>query len=429
MPRMISLTPFFLFLLIFLGSGIYYHIQGADFSFYQVPAAVAILPAIVLAFLIGCGPFQERVDILMRGMGNPNILTMCVVFLLAGAFGVLTKHIGAINTIVNMTLSWLPAQGLLPGIFLISAFVSLSIGTSMGVIAALTPMAIGFAENSDISLSLIVGTIISGAMFGDNLSMISDTTIAAVETQGARLRDKWRLNARIALIAGCMMIVSLFFLTPSTQASFHALTYDPLQAIPYALIIALVLLGCDVFLVLFLGIISAGCVGFLGENYTLAKYAQDISEGFLSMNDILILSLFVGGLSAFMKEQGGVQYIMEKIETIMGGEQKNGRRAQLMIGAVASVSDICVANNTIAIILSGDIAKKISIFHRIPAYKSACWLSIFSCVFQGILPYSAQILLASSLSGASPLSIATSVYYCYFLGATTICYILCSKRG
>lgn len=429
MHRAISLVPFILFLLVFLGSGIYYHFQGADFAFYQIPPAVAILPAIILAFILAQGTLQTRVDIFIKGVGNSNILTMCVIFLLAGAFGVVTKNIGCIDTVVHMTLSFLPQQALLPGIFLISAFVSLSVGTSMGVIAALTPMAVGFADHCEIPLALAVGTTISGAMFGDNLSMISDTTIAAVETQGAKIKDKFYLNAIIASGAGFVMLILLFFLAPDAQIHQQDFPYTFIKATPYFLIIALALLGFNVFAVLVCGILSAGLLGFMDGTYNLGQYAQDISAGFASMNDIFILSLLVGGLSAFMKAQGGIQYIMDKIETITGSEQKNGRRAQFMIGMVVSINDICIANNTIAIILSGDIAKRIAKRHRIPAYKSACWLSIFSCAFQGIIPYSAQILLASSLSGVSPLVLATNVYYSYLLAIFAILYIIFAKRS
>ena len=423
---MLSLLPFFIFLSVFLGSGIYFHHQGVEFAFYQISPAVAILPAIIIGYLLAKGAKLKKVESIVNGIRNKDIILMCIIFILAGAFGEVTKAIGAVQSTVDFALHYVPKSALLAGLFLISAFVSTAMGTSMGVVAAITPIALGLSQEAELPKYLSVATVVGGAMFGDNLSMISDTTIAAVSSQDTNLKDKFKLNAPIALVSGIIMIIILV-LSSEGSSSITLKDYSLLKVFPYVLIIALSLIGIHVFHVLIIGIVVTGIIGICYGEYSVIKFAKDIYTGFASMNEIMILSLLVGGLSNLIKDQGGLDYITSKIKNMIG-KSKNSKVAEIMIAAIASLNDIVIANNTIAIILGGSVAKRIAKDFKIPAYRSACWLDIFSCVFQGILPYSAQILLAASIAKLSPVELVTKVYYCPILGAVAILYIIFSKR-
>lgn len=412
---LLSLLPIAIFLMLFLGSGIYFYMMGGEYAFYQVSPSVAILPAIIVGILLGSGKVTEKIASVVKGMGNSDIITMCLIFLLAGAFGVVTKAIGCVDDLVFFTLTWLPPSALLPGLFILAAFISLAVGSSMGVVAAVTPIALGFVNEAGLPLPLTIGTVIGGAMFGDNLSMISDTTIAAVQSQKADLLKKFKLNAMIASAAGAMVIVVLFFVGSSSFIPVEK-TYSFLKILPYLVIILLALTGMNVFSVLIIGLISAGIVGISDSSeYNLITFTQDIYKGYSSMNEIMVLSLLVGGMSGLMKAQGAIDYIIDKVNRFLHRHKQNPRKAEATIAALVSFNDICIANNTIAVLLTGDIARKIAKENHIPSYRTATWLSTFSCVFQGILPYSAQILLASSIANISPLRVVPEVYYCYIL--------------
>ena len=439
MSRSLSLIPLLLFILIFLGSGVYLHFQNVEFAFYQVPAPAAILPAVILAVIIGKiiqkNSFSDQAEILVRGIGHHDIILMCVIFLLSGAFSHVTKSTGCIEATVHLIQSFLPQYLLLPGIFIISAFISTAIGTSMGTIATVAPIAVGIAGESGLHLALTIGTVVGGAIFGDNLSTISDVTIAAAQSQKARFSDKFRYNGWIAAISALCTLAVIMTFFPQNSGS---LTVDLasvqssdfkniIGAMPYIFILILSLCRLHVFIVLTSGLIVAGLVGGLAnQSYSLILYAKDIYAGFASMNEIMVLSLFVGGLSEMVNQQGGIALITEGIHKIIG--KSSHKIAELAIGCMAAFNGICIANNTIAVILAGPISRNIALQHRIPAYVSATWLDVFSCVVQGIIPYGAQILLASSIANLSPLDVPQYVFYCYILGGISVAKIMFGRK-
>jgi len=419
----LALLPLLLFLAIFVGSGVYFSLQGIPNAFYQISPNVAILPAITLALILGSGKLSARMDSFLEGVRDPNIIIMCLIYLLAGAFATATQVIGSIDATVNWGLSILPTSFLLPGLFIIAAFMATAMGTSMGVIATVAPLALGLSSQTGLNCSWCMGAVVSGAMFGDNLSLISDTTIASVNTQGAKFKEKFILNATFAIPA--MIITILIFYMVSTPAGdFEIAAYDGVKIIPYLVILALALAGLNVLVVLIIGIVVAGFVGFATtDTYSLVIFSKHIAGGFASMQEILILSLLVGGLSYLTNKQGGLEFLIHHIEKIalkLRHKKESPRIGEMSISAISSLADICTANNTVAIILSGGIAKKLAKKHGVSPERSACLIDIFTCAFQGLLPYSAQLLLASSISGLSPLAIMTHVIYSPLLAFVTV---------
>ncbi len=424
-----ALSPLILFLVIFVGSGVYFTLTGAEYPFYQISPTVAILPALIVAILKKY-PFSinERLEIFLEGVRDPQIILMCVIYLLAGAFSGIMKGTGGAESAVQFGLRIIPAGFLLPGIFLIASFVSLAMGTSMGTIAAITPIAIGIADAAGLSHVLTAGAIVGGAMFGDNLSFISDTTIAAVNSQGCALKDKFKFNFWIALPAMIVTILIYVFINHE-DVSFPLKDYHALTIFPYAFIIVSALLGVNVLLVLMIGIVSASLIGLATlSHYSCVMLAKDIYTGFTSMQEILILSLFIGGLSALNKHDGGLAFLARSIRKItchvLKKKESSLRVAEVSISAFVGVNVICTANNTVAILLSGDLARTISQKNKGDPRRSASLLDIFSCVVQGILPYSAQVLLASSMAGVSPLSLIGVTFYCLSLGLFGVLSIL-----
>lgn len=419
----LALLPLMLFLMLFVGSGVYFSLQGHINAFYQIAAHVAILPAIALALVIAKGTFDERINNFLDGVRDQNIVLMCLIYLLAGAFASVTEGIGSIEATVNFGLSLIPASFLLPGIFIIASIMATAMGTSMGVIATVGPLALGISKQAGLDTTWCMGAVVSGAMFGDNLSLISDTTIASVTTQGAKFKEKFYLNAAFAIPAMVVTVI-LFYLYSPQAAAFSVQPYDLFKIIPYALILILALTGLNVFLVLAIGIMSGGVIGLMDlPTYSLVDLSKQIAQGFASMQEILILSLLIGGLSYLTNKQGGLNFLIHGIEALalkIRKKEKSGRIGELSISAIATLADTCTANNTVAIILSGDIAKKLALKHGVSPERSACLLDIFSCVFQGLLPYSAQILLASSIAAISPLNLLLHVLYCPILGAVTV---------
>lgn len=421
---LIRFFPILLFIFLYVGTGIYYSFLGFANAFYLLSPTVAIIPAIALGWLFHSGSTHERMRSFIDGARHPDIITMCIIFLLAGAFSAVTYSIGSIDSTVNLALSFISPQFLLIGLFLTAAFISLAIGTSMGTIATIAPIAAGLANQGVLSPIIGMATVVSGAMFGDNLSLISDTTIAAVMSQEANMGDKLRINARVAFIASVITIIILFFMQDANAlVSFK--DYSILLVTPYIFLIILALLGINVFVVLFSSLVFAGCVGYISQGYTLFALSNDIVKGFTNMHDIMILSLFVGGLSG-LSGKGFKDLTSSLIGWIskIGGKQKT---AQLMIAAIVSIFDLLFANNTVAIVFSGEMARAIAKKYHIPSHYSAAWLDIFSCVFQGLIPYGAQILLASTIAGISPLSIVPHVYYCYVLGIVSVIYIVTNR--
>ncbi|MBL4610970.1 MAG: Na+/H+ antiporter NhaC family protein [Pseudomonas sp.] len=424
-PRVTALLPLLLFLLIFLGSGIYYTAIGTDFAFYQIKAPVAILPAIILAVLLARDTLNRTLEAFVAGVGDSNIITMALVFLLAGAFATVTEAIGGVSATVNMGLSFIPTSMVLPGLFLIGAFISTAMGTSMGTIGALASVALGFAQATGLPIPLAMGAIIGGAMAGDNLSIISDTTIAATRTQGVSMRDKFKLNLVIALPAMLLTVILLFILGDTTIEPVVA-DYQLLLVLPYIAVLVLALSGLNVLAVLMAGIVLSGLTGlFIADEYSLASWGGDIYRGFEGMLEIMVLSMFIGGLSAIMKREGGLDWVRERIQRIAGAVGKTSKRAgEAAIAALVSVTNLFVANNTVAIIISGSVARELAEDYAVDRRRSASLLDIFSCVIQGLIPYGAQILLAGSLASISPLALVGQVYYCWLLAAVAIAAII-----
>ncbi len=411
-----ALLPLLVFLILFNGTGIWLSYAGMEMAFYQLSAAVAIIPAIVLAMWQGKEKLQSKIDIFLTGIGNINIITMCMIYLLAGGFASVATSIGGVAATVNMGLSLIPPQFILPGMFCIGAFVSTAMGTSMGTIAAIAPIALGVADQTGISVSLLIGVVVGGAMFGDNLSFISDTTIAATRTQGCEMRDKFVMNFFIALPTALLVLVLLWFKGEPAVVEYG--DYQFLKVLPYLLVLILAVAGVNVFVVLLSGILVSGAVGIFFYDYSALQWCQDIYKGFTNMNEIMVLSMCIGGLGELIRFHGGINWLLEKVDNlarrIAGGVSR--KAGELCIALLAGLADICTANNTVAIILTGGMAKDIAEKNGIDPRRSASILDIVSCVMQGLLPYAAQLLLAGSISRLSPLEIALDNWYCMLLG-------------
>ena len=426
-PSAVALTPLLLFLGLFFGAGLYFTAQGEPMGFYHLRAPVAILPALALGVWLARRRGVPAQQTLLAGMGESNVMLMCLIFLLAGAFATVSKAIGAVDAVVALGLGALPAGLILPGLFLVAGFVSLSIGTSMGTLAAVVPIALGVADAAGLDRVLVVGAVLGGAMFGDNLSIISDTTIAATRSQGAEMRDKFRENFKIALPAAIATLVLLATLGDAApiEAPEAASVW---LVLPYLLVLALALMGLDVVLVLGIGLLASGIFGFaLSGDYDVVSFAGDIYVGFESMVEITLLSILIGGLAALMKASGGLDWLAQTIARFARGH--TGRRSgEFSIAALAAGTDVLTANNTVAILVTGSLAKDIAQRHGISPRRAASVLDIFACVVQGVLPYGAQILLAASLAAVSPLALAGGVYYCWFLAVAAVVFMLWSGR-
>ncbi|EDK30112.1 putative Na+/H+ antiporter [Vibrionales bacterium SWAT-3] len=425
-PSAVALIPLIVFLALFIGVGTYLSLQGVDFAFYQLPAPIAALPAVMLALLLSKDKLNRAIEQFLSGVGHKDIIAMCMIYLLAGAFAAVAKASGGVDATVNLGLSAIPTSMILPGIFLISAFIATAMGTSMGTIAAVAPVALGIADSAGMSIPLTAGVVLSGAMFGDNLSIISDTTIAATRSQGCEMRDKFKENIRIALPAALIAIVIFAFNSTATQVP-ETGPIEWLKVLPYITILILAVSGMNVFVVLTIGILLAGGVS-LGsvENYGLTDYAQDIYAGFGNMQEIFLLSMLIGGLSELMRRQGGLAFLTNLVSGVIRAfgsshsKQANGRASELGIAGLVSMVNMCTANNTVAIIVSGSVARQLAEENDVSPRRSASLLDIFSCVIQGVLPYGAQVLLLGSVFNLSPLEIVSNSYYCFALAIVAI---------
>lgn len=414
-----ALIPFAVFIFLYLGVGIILETSGTEMAFYQLPAPVAIIVGVVVAFIIFKGSIEEKFSQFAKGCGNENILIMCFIYLFAGAFATVAKSMGGVDSTVNLGLSFIPAQYITAGLFVIAAFISVATGTSMGTISTVAPIAIATAEKAGLNMTLIVAAIIGGAMFGDNLSVISDTTIAATRTQNCELKDKFKVNFYIALPAAVLTFVLLIiFGKPETVVPIQKLDYNIVKVIPYILVLGLAVSGFNVFLTLGVGTVVAGVVGMAYGDLTPLTFAQNIYAGFTGMNEIFLLSMFTGGLAHMVTQHGGLQWILEKIQSVV----KSEKSAQIGISAIAAAADMAVANNTVAIIITGPIAKELSRKYKVDPRKSASLLDIWTCIFQGFIPYGAQILLAGSLTAGavSPLALFPFLWYQQLLAVFTL---------
>ncbi len=410
-----SLLPLLFFVTLFLGTGLYLQSQQVAYAFYQLPGHVAIIPPLILAVWLHKAPLQQSIDVLIKGAGNSNIITMCIIYLLAGAFASVATATGGVDAAVNAGLSLVPAPWLLPGLFVIAALISTAMGTSMGTIGALAPIAVGLASQAGLDQALVAGVLLSGAMFGDNLSIISDTTIAATRTQGAQMADKFRENISIALPAALLTLV-LYIMLATDGVAVPAGQVNWSAVLPYAAILVLAVMGLNVFAVLLLGVVLAALQGAVFADYALANLGKDIASGFANVQEIFLLAMLVSALSEFIKQQGGLQWIAEKIQSLAGSLKLAGNKAQqLAIAALAFISNLCIANNTVAIVLTGEVSKRLAQQHQITPKRSASLLDIFACISQGLVPYGAQALLLGASFGISPWQVVTQSYYCLLL--------------
>lgn len=415
--RLSGLLPIGVFLIVFIGSGILFQ------DFYAMPAIVAFLIALVTAFLQNRSvSFQEKLHIVTSHMGDENVMIMCLIFILAGAFSGSVQAAGGVDSTVNFGLSILPPSIAVTGLFVIGCFISTAMGTSVGTIAALTPIAVGISEKTGISGALCIGAVVCGAMFGDNLSMISDTTIAATRSQGCEMRDKFQVNFFIALPAAIITVIILLIVgRPEVAPTMDALEYSIIKVVPYLLVLILALVGMNVFLVLTLGIFAAGIIGIATGALDIFGFAQNIWSGFTSMNEVFFLTLFCGGMSEMVTHNGGITWLIYKLRGMMRGQKS----AQVGIAALVSLSDCATANNTVAIVLSGSMAKDISREYGVDPRRTASLLDVFSCVLQGMIPYGAQLLSAATLSTSNgvpmnPTDVIPNLWYCWVLAIVGI---------
>ncbi|MBM7624094.1 Na+/H+ antiporter NhaC family protein [Sporohalobacter salinus] len=413
--RPLALLPLLVFLGLFMGTGLYLNYQGVEMAFYKLPAPIAAGIGVIVAFIITRGSLDDKMNSFIEGAGESSIVTMCMIYLLAGALAAVAKSIGGVDSTVNLGLSLIPSRFIIPGLFIIAGFIATAMGTSMGTVGAVVPIAVGMADKTSLPLALTVGAVVGGAMFGDNLSMISDTTIAATQTQGCKMRDKFKANFSLVLPAAILTLIILFFMGQGGSLA-GSYPYELIKVVPYLLVLILALAGLNVFVVLTIGILLAGGIGIVGGELELLEFASTAYDGFTSMQSIFFLSMLIGGLAEMIREDGGIDYLLNSIRS----KVKSKRGAKLGIGALVSVADICTANNTVAIILAGPMAKEIAEEHKIKPKNSASILDIFSCVWQGLIPYSAQLLLAGSLAKISPLKILPYLYYQFILGAVIL---------
>ncbi|WP_088330130.1 Na+/H+ antiporter NhaC family protein [Lacimicrobium sp. SS2-24] len=418
-----ALLPLLIFLALFLGAGFYYQSQDVDYAFYQLPAPVAVLPAILLAVWLSRESLNQTIEGFVRGVGHPNIITMCLIYLMAGAFSSVASITGGVDATVALGLSVIPAQLLLPGLFILGAFVSTAMGTSMGTLAAMAPIGLGMADATGIEPALMAGVLMSGAIFGDNLSIISDTTIAATRTQGCQMREKFVENLRLALPAAIITLVITGFFTPIIQ-TLPLTEGNAWLALPYLLILGLAVAGLNVFAVLTTGIIVSAGMGMWQADYDISGLGQDIYSGFGQMQEIFILSLLIGGLSELMRLQGGLEYLVSRITTLARKLSPDDTASHsFAIALLSSLTNLCVANNTVSIIVSGEAARQLAEHGNIPPQRSASLLDIFSCIVQGLIPYGAQALLLGASFGISPVALIPYVFYCYVLALVAMAFV------
>ena len=413
-----ALIPLLFFIFIYLGVGIVLHSKGVEMAFYQFPSVVAMTIAVILAFLMYHKTgIDNNFKLFARGAGDENIMTMLMIFLLAGAFSSVAGAMGGVSSTANLGLAIIPPRFIVPGIFIIAAFLSTATGTSMGTVGAIVPIAYNMAKTADLNMSFVVAAVLTGAMFGDNLSMISDTTIAATRTQGVDLKDKFKTNAWIS-IPSALITLSLMVIFSKGGTVAGNLDYNLIKVVPYVLVLGLALLGLNVFAVLIIGILSAAAVGVGTGAIGLMEVAAKIWTGYQGMIEVFILSMFVGGLAELTKHYGGLKWIIDKTSKLLKGPKS----ASVGIAALAALTDAATANNTVAIIVTGEIAKEISEKYKIDPRRTASFLDIFSCIMQGFIPYGAQFLLIASLTknAVNPTSMIPYNWYLIILGIMSL---------
>jgi len=374
-----GLIPFIVFILLYLGTGIFLHIAGVELAFYQLPGPVAAFAGIVVAFIIFNGTIQEKFNTFLEGCGHPDIITMCIIYLLAGAFAIVSKAMGGVDSTVNFGITYIPPHYIAVGLFIIGAFISTATGTSVGAIVALGPIAVGLGEKSGVPMPLILAAVMGGAMFGDNLSR------------------------------------------PDVVPEAITHDYNLIKVFPYVFVLVMALIGVNVFVVLTSGVLLSGIIGLIYGDFTLLSYGKEIYNGFTNMTEIFVLSLLTGGMAQMVTHQGGIQWVINTVQKFIVGKKS----AKVGVGLLVSLADIAVANNTVAIIITGGISKKISENNDVDLRESAAILDIFSCIFQGMIPYGAQMLILLGFAGdkVAPTQLIPLLWYQLLLGVFTLIYI------
>ncbi len=407
----LALSPLLVFLCIYLVTSIIVN------DFYKVPITVAFTISAAYAISITKGiPLEQRLLQFTKGASDRNIMLMIWIFILAGAFAHSAKEMGSIDATVNLTLQVLPSNLLLAGIFIAACFISLSIGTSVGTIVALTPVAIGLAAKVGLDVPFMVGVVIGGSFFGDNLSFISDTTIASTKTQGCIMRDKFKVNFMIVVPAALIILLLYIYLGKDINAPILTDSIEWLKVIPYLIVLITALAGIHVVLVLSLGIVSCGIIGMISGDMGFFDWFGAMGNGITGMGELIIITLLAGGMLELIRYNGGIDFIIDKLTRHINSK----RGAEFSIAALVSIANLCTANNTIAIITVGPIAKDIATKFNLDPRKTASILDTFSCFVQGLIPYGAQLLMAAGLAGISPISIIQNLYYPFTMGIIAI---------
>ncbi|WBW49375.1 Na+/H+ antiporter NhaC family protein [Peptoniphilus equinus] len=413
-PNFLALVPFILFIGSYLAIGTTLVVNGDSMGFYGFKAPIAVIIGIIAAFLMIKGKMDDKFNAFIKGCGDENIIIMCIIYILAGAFSTVSKQMGGVDATVNLGLSVIPPGLITVGIFVIACFISISTGTSVGTIAALGPIAVGFAEKTTISMPLIIATLIGGAMFGDNLSVISDTTIAATRTQGVEMRDKFRANLAMAIPAMIVTVVLLVvFGRPDVVPAKEVYEFDFIKVIPYIFVLVGSIAGLNVFVVLVLGTMLSGAIGLFNGAFNLLEYSNFVYDGFAGMFEIFLLSMLTGGLAGIVSFGGGIEWILTKIKGFIKGRKS----AEVGIAVITSLTDMATANNTVAIIIDGPIVRNIVEEYKVDPRRSASLLDSFGAIMQGFIPYGAQVLTAVQFTEGqvSPFQVMPLLWYQFAL--------------
>lgn len=412
---LLALSPLAVFILLYLVTSIIAR------DFYKVPISVAFLAASAFAVVI-CGgiPLRQRIDIYSKGAVTGQMMLMIWIFILAGAFAHSAKVMGAIDATVNLALTLLPGNMLLAGLFLAACFISISVGTSVGTIVALTPIAAGIAQQTGVSTPLMAAVVVGGSFFGDNLSFISDTTIIATSTQGCKLSDKFRVNSFIVVPAALIILMAYILMGAGIASPQHVPGVSYVKVIPYLLVLVAAIAGMNVMAVLSLGIVLTGIIGIYDGAYDVYGWMQAMGQGITGMGELIIITMMAGGLLEMIKYNGGIDFIIQRLTRHVNSK----RGAELAVAGLVSMVDLCTANNTVAIITVGGIAKQIADRFGVDSRKCASILDTFSCAVQGLIPYGAQILMAAGLAGLNPISLIPYLYYPIAIGLTALIAIL-----
>ncbi|BAK48556.1 hypothetical protein CXIVA_25870 [Clostridium sp. SY8519] len=429
-PNPRALIPILVFLVLYIGSGIYYeyiHPIKGEMGFYIMSVVVAFGLALIVAFVQNPGlSFDKKIHICAKGIGDDNITIMLFIFLMAGAFSGIAKEAGGVESTANLLMNVIPGRFAIPGLFVIACLISMSMGTSVGTITVLVPIAASVAGTAGFSLPMCVGTVVGGAMFGDNLSFISDTTIAATKTQGVAMKDKFRANIKIALPAAAITLAILIVLAvQGGTAQLGQYSFHLLLAIPYFIVLILAFCGINVFVVLGIGILLFLASGWISGTLTYATAFSAMGTGTSGMFETMIVTILVASISALMEAFGGFAAILALIRRFSKGK----RGAMFGIGLLTGLMDIATANNTVAIVVAGPIARQVSEEYGIDPRKTASLLDTCSCVFQGVIPYGAQLLVAASLAGISSVSIIRWLFYQAILLICVVVSIVLEGRG